>query len=112
MWSAQHVGGLPGHYAARQPSGSSQVLEVTVETLVQPQQAGRVSSNAGTDAYLAVFKYMCSTICTVCAFVCLCNTRMLEIGIAGGRFKCIYLLPPCGVTSELKSFSVRKIIES
>lgn len=44
LWSATPAGGLPGRHAARPQPGSAQVLEVAMETLLQPNQAGSVGT--------------------------------------------------------------------
>lgn len=54
MWSSQETGGLCGCHAARPFPGGPQDLEVPLETLLQPQQAGKVSgytarNRRGTD---------------------------------------------------------------
>lgn len=47
VWAAQAAGGLAGRDAARPQSGQAPVLEVALEALVQPQQAGQVSGREG-----------------------------------------------------------------
>lgn len=91
MRSAEHVGGLHGHDAAGQPAGSSQVLEVTVETLLQPHQAGRVSSDTGS---------FCWNLFPLEFVSAILECWKLELLV--DEFNCISLLPPCGVTVELK----------
>lgn len=43
VWTPHWAGGLSGRYAAGFVLGETQVLEVPLETLLQPQQAGKVS---------------------------------------------------------------------
>lgn len=43
VWTPHRPGGLPGRHAAWCVLGHPEVLEVTLETLLQPQQAGKVS---------------------------------------------------------------------
>lgn len=43
VWTPHRAGGLSGRHAAGFDLGETQVLEVTLETLLQPQQAGKVS---------------------------------------------------------------------
>lgn len=50
--SARHAGGLPGCHATRSHPGSPQVVEVTMEALLQPHQAGGVGSNTGFPCHI------------------------------------------------------------
>lgn len=67
VWTPHRAGGLSGRHAAGFVLGETQVLEVPLETLLQPQQAGKVSG--AIDLRVIIFFTKIGILCSP-EFIC------------------------------------------